>query len=233
MEEPNERAASAKSGSLEKNQTSNECSQSRPVGQGETKSGTRRKPTVWRGISPNAEKPYAWFSLEGFGRCLEVSDKAGLAVYVALCALEARTAERFKPHFFASRAEIVRASGVSKNYLTRILLILEQANLIEVRRPTGKAKIDHASNQYTILSRSNRGTKQGLPKEQKRDSRRTTDSEENRDTIKSIPLPKGERDYLRNDSAQTGAGDSPTASPPPSASSSGPFVSREEFMGGS
>lgn len=126
----------------------------------------------WRGISPNAEKPYCWASETALRRAVEVGEYQGLAVYVALCRLEARTPTDKKNCFHASLAEIGQLSGLSSRRVSRYIDALCRARLIIQIKPTGAAKVMHQSCRYIILSRRDKTstsdkTKCLLPKGQK------------------------------------------------------------------
>lgn len=126
----------------------------------------------WRGVSPNAEKPYIWASAAACERAVEVGESNGLAVYIALCRLEARTPNDKKKCFHASLAEIGTLSGLSSRRVGRYLELLHRARLIMQLKPKGAAKIAHQSSQYIILSRKDRTsaseqTERPLPSGQK------------------------------------------------------------------
>src|SRR5690625_4055295 len=110
------------------------------------------KARKWRGISPNAEKPYAWFSIAATERLLQEGDHGTLAVYTGLCIREALTGASDKESFFASENNIARACGMSARRVRKHLEILERLRLVVRVRPTGRARIEHQASRWTLTS---------------------------------------------------------------------------------
>lgn len=165
------------------------------------------KTPKWRGKSPNAEKPYSWASEIALRRAVEVAAHQGLAVYIALCRLEARTPSDKKGSFYASLNEIGSLSGLSARRVTRHLDALSAARLIARIKPQGKAKVRHDAIRYSILSRKDKAsasdkTERHLPNGQKpmhktsdnKEYHGTTSHEESIALIDSAPMPSGGAD---------------------------------------
>lgn len=160
----------------------------------------------WRGESPKAEKPYAWFSLAAIEHLLTEGDSHTLAVYTGLCIRESRTRATDKHSFFASENNIARACGMSARRVRKHLDILERLRLVSRIRPKGQDRIDRQSSKWTLNSRLPTG--QNVRSEQ--DETSSPDRTQSYDKTSDIKDNHGP--FRTSDESHASASGSPSAS---------------------
>jgi hypothetical protein len=112
----------------------------------------RDKPERCRRHRDSASGGWAWFHLESLDKARECAGARGVALYAALAFWESRTPPEFKKAFKASAANLESASGLSARTIHRVLPILEQAGLVQIRSGRSReATRAHEANTFTLL----------------------------------------------------------------------------------
>src|SRR5579859_5415899 len=98
------------------------------------------------------DSPWAWFSKAAHERALSAGQHLAGQIYIGLCICQSNAASYGKIEFFASVANISRASGVPTRTVSKYIPLLEKCGL--VRRISGRHAGEngaHCSNRWMLF----------------------------------------------------------------------------------